>query len=208
MLEIYITDINDIETFYDDALRLVTASRRERADRFIRRDDRLRCAAAGLLLRRFLGVADDGMIKYNEYGKPELKSGRHFSLSHSGQYTVLAVSDMPVGVDIERIYDVKPGVMRKVCTPEEFDWASLEPKNFFTIWTRKESVVKAIGKGFHIAPSSFSVLPADGGTSCTADGSQWFLNTAEYMGYMLSAASPEPIAELNVKYADLSALLS
>lgn len=124
-----------------------------------RREDRLRCAAAWLLLRRFLGGAA-ARIRRGLYGKPFLPGGPYFSLSHSGSRAVLALAPLPVGVDVERedaaLYS--PGLDALALHPEERPFFGLNRrKNFFDIWTLKESYLKMRGMGLHESPAAFAL---------------------------------------------------
>ena len=85
-------------------------------------------------------------IVYNEYGKPYLKSNKiYFSLSDSKEYTVCAISDKEIGVDIEKI-TYKKRVINKVCNSEEIKEINT-PEDFTKIWVKKESYSKLIGLG-------------------------------------------------------------
>ena len=64
----------------------------------------------------------------------------HFSVSHTKTHVLCAVSDRPVGVDVETARPVRPGVPDRVCTPEE-----LEVFDFFELWVLKESYIKLTG---------------------------------------------------------------
>lgn len=83
------------------------------------------------------------------------------NLSHSGEYAVCAVCDTDVGVDIERVKTADIKLARRFFTAEECDFvenAASADDAFSDIWVRKESFVKAVGKGLAIPLSSFSVL--------------------------------------------------
>ena len=103
----------------------------------------------------------------NDRGKPYFKDKTkgHLSLSHSGDYTVLALSDAPVGIDIQRFcLKGNPLTMAKrFFAPEEArkieETAPEQRTRFFLdLWAKKEAAVKATGLGFEMMPSSFSVL--------------------------------------------------
>lgn len=91
-----------------------------------------------------LNISDE--IIYNEYGKPYLKSNKiYFSLSDSKEYTVCAISDKEIGVDIEHI-NYKDKVIKKVCIEEEINHIKT-PEDFTIMWVKKESYSKLIGLG-------------------------------------------------------------
>ena len=88
--------------------------RREKVMRYYFEIDRCRCLGAGLLLVNALREAgvSDMKLRYLSNGKPVLANEPdvHFNLSHSGNLAVCAVSDHPVGVDVELLQDMDPGV--------------------------------------------------------------------------------------------------
>ena len=86
------------------------------------------------------------------FGKPYCKSHGeiYFSLSHSGDFLALAISDKDIGIDIEKIREAKENLVNRVCCKNEKDkiFSSDKPDTEFTkIWTRKEAYLKALGTG-------------------------------------------------------------
>lgn len=79
----------------------------------------------------------------SEAGKPCLLGAPfHFNLSHSRNYAVCALSDMPVGVDIEHIRRIDPRVQRRLLG-QTFS----TPFEQVAAWTRYESYGKMVGCG-------------------------------------------------------------
>ncbi len=76
-----------------------------------------------------------------------------------------AVSDRPVGCDVERIMPFDEGVARECLTDRELTWVkraqpgSDRDRAFIRLWVRKEAYVKAVGKGLGIDLKSVSLLP-------------------------------------------------
>lgn len=74
----------------------------------------------------------------------------HFNLSHSGELVFLALSDHPVGVDIEWIRPRRAGLPAYVFKGADYDrylalggdWSA-----FYTLWTELESILKYTGEG-------------------------------------------------------------
>ena len=108
------------------------------------------------------------MFEENEFGKPffakehPLYNKLYFSLSHSGDLSVCALSDAAVGADVEFIRDKLPTHAKKMLSDDEkitFDVLSDEEKKrfFFESWVRKESYLKCIGTGLKIYPSKLSI---------------------------------------------------
>lgn len=111
-----------------------------------------RCSLAGeLLLRRLL--LDAGIEAVPERlpsGQPVLPGNPAFvSISHCDDRVVCAVSRTPVGIDIEKIRPIRPGMMERVCTTEELRYvrSGNEAERFFEVWTAKEAYFKMMGTG-------------------------------------------------------------
>jgi 4'-phosphopantetheinyl transferase len=60
-----------------------------------------------LSVRRLLMQAGytDFDLYYDEFGKPHLKDGKHISISHSHDFSVITVSEETIGIDLEIIKD-------------------------------------------------------------------------------------------------------
>ena len=92
-------------------------------------------------------------ILRDEMGKPYFKElPLYFNVSHSGVYLAIAVSERPVGIDIQEPKNIKNGMFKKVVQSEEQKLiGSDKQRDFLRLWTLKESFVKAEGKGLRIA---------------------------------------------------------
>lgn len=101
-------------------------------------------------------------VSTEKNGKPFLiGSELHFSLSHSGSFAACALSDFPVGVDLEKRDSLSEPVLRRFFSPEEqaLIRSSEDPDLSFTrLWTGKESFVKATGSGFLLPLREISPL--------------------------------------------------
>lgn len=94
----------------------------------------------------------DIIFSVTQAGKPYCKSHRdiYFSLSHSGNFLALAISDRDVGIDIEKIRNAKESLVSRVCCDNEKKMIFSDEypdKKFTEIWTRKEAYLKALGTG-------------------------------------------------------------
>jgi 4'-phosphopantetheinyl transferase len=110
-------------------------------------DDRRRAFVAGLLLEAVLGREAAASVRRREGGKPYVEGGPCFSLSHSGDWAAVAVSQTDTGFDIERFNAGRDTglVVRRALGPEEAEAASGNLKAFYRIWTAKESYLKMLG---------------------------------------------------------------
>ena len=98
-----------------------------------------------------------------------------FNLSHSGAVTVLAVSDAPVGVDLEHITEPRESVARRFFPEpfqQELDAAPEEnrPETFFRLWTRLEAALKLDSRGLTAPRSEFESVLAQYDLSTDREG--------------------------------------
>lgn len=165
MIRILCADLSSAdESVYDSLYGNASAERKNRADRYLRREDKLRCVTADVLLKNALGT-EDFRIEKNEFGKPYIKDRQdfHYNLSHSGHYVVIAYGSTEVGVDVQQHDpDVDMQVIAERCfAPDE--WKYIEQSDqqilqrFYEIWTGKESYLKYTGEGLRRDMRSFSV---------------------------------------------------
>lgn len=81
-------------------------------------------------------------------GVPQPCGPNYWSLTHKSGYVGAVAAGCPIGIDLERIRPVHPGVYRKAA--DETEWR-LSAENrltlFFRYWTAKEAVLKAAGTG-------------------------------------------------------------
>ena len=111
-----------------EALDGVDEARRHDATRMADKNKRAQSLTAGLLLqhgaREFLGeAAPAGVYKVekDEKGRPYFPDlpEVHFSIAHSGDMAICAVSDVPVGVDIQEWRELKADVAGRFFHPAE-----------------------------------------------------------------------------------------
>ncbi len=160
-------DLNRLKPF-------VSESRRIRSEKFRFKVDKARCLTGELLLS--YGLIKSGLqidrplrFEYNDHGKPSIVGIENldFSISHSGKWVIVGISNYAVGVDVERIHDVSEGIAKRFFSSREC--ALLKPcvdrsdylDMFFRIWVLKEAYIKAIGRGLSCPLGSFSVNPFD-----------------------------------------------
>jgi 4'-phosphopantetheinyl transferase len=117
-------------------------------------------------------------------GKP-LTDGAFFSVSHSGDAVICAVSDKPIGIDIEKIRDVRFRTAERFATAEEIEYIGENTERFFEIWTLKEAYFKCIGTGLDSSVKNVSFKINGDKIECSEKGYKFeFLKAAE--GYCCS----------------------
>ena len=130
---------------------ILSPHEQERAARFRFETDRRRWTRARSALRVILadctGIpAPEVRFVIGKYGKPALENGGgiEFSVSHSGEWAMVAVTrGVPVGVDIERIREGTDmaALLARLGERDLPDTA----QDLFRAWTRREAMTKALG---------------------------------------------------------------
>lgn len=86
-----------------------------------------------------------------------------FNVSHSGEYVLIAISNKPVGIDIEipeNNFDFSK-ILAHTFSSNEINYINQSDDRrecFLTLWTRKEALLKATGEGLTDDLPSISVL--------------------------------------------------
>ena len=160
--DLTLLDIRTLRTEAEEILRGLPDELRKKALRYRREDDQLRSIGSSFLL---LKASKGQTVHYSESGKPFADGGNFFSISHSGNYVVLAEADCPVGVDIERVADIgiDDGLRNTALTEREKLWVKDSLLRFYVVWTRKESLIKCDGRGFVSEPCGIDALPENDG---------------------------------------------
>jgi len=169
VVEVHVGTLDVEEAELSHFAALIDAEERARAERFrFERDRRRFIVRRGwlrTLLGRHVGKAPERLVfTFGAYGKPELPGGLYFSQSHSGDRMMIALSDIDIGCDIERIdetMDWHP-IAESLFAPAEREALSALPEAegrhaFFQCWARKEAFVKALGHGLSYPLEAFTV---------------------------------------------------
>lgn len=166
-----ISDGNVIEPF-DQIVEVVSARRRERIKNTKCIIDKKLSLYSEIIVRDLicsnLKISNKRIdFCYSKYGKPYLsESNFHFNISHTRNAVVVAISDVSVGIDIERIGRYNSDIAMRCYTKNEHDYlhevSDIEAqKRFYEIWTRKEAYTKYTGEGLLKPFHSFDVLDKD-----------------------------------------------
>ncbi|MBL7774573.1 MAG: 4'-phosphopantetheinyl transferase superfamily protein [Saprospiraceae bacterium] len=103
----------------------------------------------------------------NASGKPRIagQPGWGISISHSGALVACALNPLgPAGIDVEAIRPVDLAAFQTYLLPREWRFIQRHhdpPSAFFTLWTRKEAVAKADGRGLGLDFQHLDALNPD-----------------------------------------------
>jgi len=171
-IEVFFSDIRLTNEMCRTLYTGLSHAEREKADRFLREDDRLRFITGRRMIRTFaaerLGMSAPKIL-LTEYGKPYIGGAKdfHFSISHSGHLVVIAVSDSPVGIDIEQHIPVEWRELSDTFTPVEREMLgrAADPVScFYRIWTIREAFAKEEGIGLPLFDEADPDIDYSGGT--------------------------------------------
>lgn len=163
----------EIDTLIDDSVlqemaAVLSNEKKERLSRYRRDSDRkigiFSEVLARCLISKHFGIDYRAIdIKASPAGKPYITClpRCEFNISHTRYAVAAALSEQPVGVDVEKIRDIDLNVARRAFSDQELAWLNDEPgdrnRRFFEIWTKKEALSKYYGTGLINSLKSYDV---------------------------------------------------
>jgi 4'-phosphopantetheinyl transferase len=184
-IRVFFTDISGIGACsLEQLLHMLPAGEKAKLLSFRLETDRLRGAIGKHLLEKMWQEygCHSGMlhrVKTDSYERPYIDGAVDFNISHSGNRVIIAAGHhLRLGVDVEKIKPLEIDEFAAFFSLEEIDSIkkTASPlKAFYKQWTRKESVLKANGKGLHLPPDE--VLAEDDIAWC--EQQKWFLYTLD-----------------------------
>lgn len=167
---VYFCDISQLVV--DSILSTLTDEEINRSKTFLHHSDKHQYISSKWLVRQVLGnilqvAPSDINIGYTPNGQPILLNDTtlKYSLAHTGNIAVVGVSkNNLIGIDIEQSdRSFEEGKLASfLFSDRELElYSKLQPfkkqQAFINCWTRKEALLKALGKGFTESPKNFTV---------------------------------------------------
>ncbi|NPD84807.1 4'-phosphopantetheinyl transferase superfamily protein [Lentimicrobium sp. L6] len=122
-------------------------------------------------------------ITYLKNDKPHLED-ISFNISHSGNMVVCVLAEQgQIGIDIEQHRQIKLSDFEAFFTPKE--WVNINKstsplQKFFCYWTRKESIIKALGVNlFYLHQIEIDAS----NEKFSQNGQRWFLQDLDFGQY-------------------------
>lgn len=171
-IKLFKIELSKYYEIVDYLIRFLTPIEIEHADRYRHINDRKRFIICRSLLKYLLAEKtklDISKIRFEKTGnhKPYFPddTSLHFNLSHAGNYAIIAIGNCELGVDIEFIDNSFDFTEILFGVFSEVDIDLIRNSNnmrysFYKFWTRKEAMVKALGKGID---DNFGQIPASDG---------------------------------------------
>lgn len=158
--------LSSAEPISDVYISALSGSELAEANRITHKQERARRLMARALLRIEIGALLDISPRLLAFvraphGKPyipfENSTRICFNLSHSGDFIAIATGATEVGIDIEqhRDLDCMEEVARDCFDAKEYHFlqnggTAEKQERFFSLWTRKEALLKGMGSGFQL----------------------------------------------------------
>ncbi len=201
-----VSPLNDdriFSSFFENA----SDERQKKINAFRFRKDKNLCLGASVLI-------DAGLEKYGlrekemAYGirenqkpyfidTPEI----YFNISHSEAMAAVAFSDAEIGIDIEKIKDADIKIAKRFFAEDEykylekFEEKERRSREFYRLWTLKESFMKVTGLGMKLPLNQFCIRINKNGVSVNYDKVDRDYCFYEYFtgGYCISVCSENEI---------------
>jgi len=179
---------------YLKLLSYVPEAKKNQIERFLRWGNAQQALIADVLTRSIIGKKlrlknHEIIFEKNEHGKPFLKNSSdfHFNNSHAGAWIICAASDKEVGIDVEIVKPRTFDIAKRFFSQEEYEelMAKKEEErldHFYSLWTLKESYLKAVGKGLSLPLNDFTIS-IRGEETVLKDASGNRLNTFSFRRY-------------------------
>jgi 4'-phosphopantetheinyl transferase len=142
-----------VKRFFTDVL---SEREQEKVSRLFNQKDKERYIVSKYCLREILSQflikeARDIEFVFSKNRKPRVKN-IEFNISHTEDYILIGISPESIGIDVEYInqdYDFKSILNISFSAKEIYfiNKGNADPLNFYTLWTRKEALLKAVGEG-------------------------------------------------------------
>lgn len=193
----------NIETPFSHVFSILSTDEQEKANNFYFEKHKKHYVYRRFALRKILSKyynIDPKTISfsYNDYQKPYIEDNIHllqFNMSASNIMAMLAITKNDLlGIDIECIKPIDDiiNIAKQFFSSKEISNFLLIPEYkkleaFYTIWTRKEAFIKAIGDGLSYPINNFDVsfLPRDPIkifkiNNSTSEATKWSLTSFDF----------------------------
>jgi len=226
MVKVFVVQLEEAEytpEFMDILLQFLPEAGRERVRDRLNSSSKLHTVAGELLARysvgQYLGKADQEInLVFGDKGKPHIDNLKnvHYNISHSGHYVVCAVATAELGIDVERVRKVNLRIAERFFSESEIsDLMACNEEDrmhyFITLWTIKESYLKAIGRGLTQHLNSFTICKNGDSYILTGNekAKEYGIETHELShDYMMAVCAPLPYSPSDIKHVSLKEIIS
>lgn len=131
----------------------------------VEKSETLRKKTVHQMLATITRISEDTIkLDTTPYGKPILPGAPFdWNVSYTSHHLAFGMSlTSRIGIDIEDTTQIRAfdDIAKNFFTPRERTQCRT-PADFYTLWTAKESLMKAVGLGFNLEPRKFSLAITD-----------------------------------------------
>jgi len=158
-LNVFLINIENQINYLDEFYSVISEDEKIQSQKYkIKRDSQRYILSKGIrrkILSKYLKIEPHHLsFSYNQFKKPYVNSieNLYFSISNSDNFIAMAFHNSEIGLDIEILNDtfVFEEIQQEIFSEAEKD--SLKEsigrvEQFYTLWTRKEAIVKATSQG-------------------------------------------------------------
>ena len=174
---------------------------------YLTKEDKLRMLASRILLDNLLKKFFNqkysvSKLQKNEKGKPFIHGLRGLSISHSGDYAVVSISENTgVGIDIQKVGNFPEKDIHSILNQDEklvYQSITDEDKQqwFFNLWSKKEAFLKAIGEGLAIEMKEITLME-DKNEIIFRNNKWYFAEIPNIENYTLQFCKADKYAKIN-----------
>jgi 4'-phosphopantetheinyl transferase len=226
MIKVFILQLKEAyykPEFQEMLLQYLPEAGRVRIQDRLNLTSKLQTIAGELLARysvgKFTGNPEQEIIlRFGEKGKPHIenRSDLHFNISHSGHYVVCAAASCEVGIDVERVRKVNLRIAERFFSEKEISDLMAKEEGermhyFITLWTIKESYLKAIGRGLTQHLNSFTIVKSKESYLLTGneEAAGYGIETQQLSDdYLLAVCAPLPYSPSDTKNITLEEIMA
>ena len=167
-------------TLYNYLLNKVPPVYQQEIAQFRKWEDRQHRVLGKMLLitgLEILGITGYSLnqLQFTNLKRPYFNKLLDFNISHSGKYVVCAISTQAeIGVDVEEIKNIPVTDFTNEFSAEEMKSilnSNDSLRSFYSLWTKKEAFLKAIGTGLHVPLNKVHVMS----NKISWEDREWFL---------------------------------
>lgn len=170
-------------------------------------------ALLGKLLLRFLLKQSTGSTQLlnnfakDQYQRPFVSQNLDFNISHTQGLVICAMTSAgKLGVDVEALKGINISEFKRVFSQRELNHireANNPQHAFFLLWTTKEAIMKADGRGFYLPPQSFEGLKSP----VNIEGKSWKFSELDLGDQHVGQLALESDQSIQLVEMDLPSLL-
>ncbi len=175
--------------------------------RYVQMTDKKLKLFGRLMLEKYItrqGAFNWNELQFSKAGKPFIENQPFFNIAHAGSIVMIAFSLNEIGVDIEKNTDLPFDEISVNFHPNEIQL--LEENNynkalFFSIWSRKEALLKAMGTGIVNGLSAHDCM----NEIIEQESVQWHIQTINIeTGYSAAVCQKNSLETVEIKQLTLN----